>query len=164
MRRNLYVMTFLTLLGSTLALSAQSRPANGFSTASLAGRYGAQEQGDGNVSAGLGVLHYDGKGGTTRRIVVNAPAGDGSRQILVFESEGTYTVNADGTGTATYSNIISGGGTTTMTFDFVVTGTQSTWNPGRGGHQTATELFAVQREAGVTVSLVTSVQKRIAEQ
>jgi len=164
MKRIHYAMSILTLFASTAVLSAQSGHSNGFSTASLVGSYATQEQGDGSVSAGLGVVHYDGMGGTTRRIIVNAPAEQGSRRILVFESEGTYAVNADGTGTATYTNKISGGGTTTVTFDLVVTGSLSTWHPARGGRQIATELFEVQREAGVTVSLVTSVQKRIADQ
>ena len=155
---------FSAMLVSSMALSAQSRERYSFSTASLTGAYSTQEQGDGSVSAGLGVVRYDGTGKTTRRVLVNAPAENGSRRTLVFESEGTYSLNPDGTGTATYTNIISAGGMTTVTFDLVVTGTQSTWSPGRGGNRTATELFAVQREAGVTVSLVTSVQKRIADQ
>ena len=163
MRRIHYSLVLLTMLASSMAIGAESREANGFSTASLVGAYSTQEQGDGSVSAGLGIVRYDGAGKTTRRVLVNAPAANGSRRILVFESEGTYSLNPDGTGTATYTNMISGGGTTTVTFDLVVTGTQSTWSPGRGGHRTATELFAVQRDAGVTVSLVTSIQKLIAE-
>ena len=164
MRRIHHSVILLAILVSWPAVGAESREGNGFSTASLVGAYSVQEQGDGSVSAGLGVVRYDGAGKTTRRVLVNAPGANGSRRILVFESEGTYSLNPDGTGTASYTNMISGGGTTTVTFDLVVTGTQSTWSPGRGGHRTATELFAVQREAGLTVSLVTSVQKRIAEE
>jgi hypothetical protein len=156
-------LVLLAMLANSMALGAESGATKGFSAASLVGAYSTQEQGDGSVSAGLGVVYYDGAGKTTRRVLVNAPAANGSRRILVFESEGTYSLNPDGTGMATYTNMISGGGTTTVTFDLVVAGTQSTWSPGRGGHRTATELFGVQREAGVTVSLVTSIQKRIAE-
>src|SRR5262245_12448280 len=164
MRRIHHSVILLAILVSWPDVGAESREGNGFSTASLVGAYSAQEQGDGSVSAGLGVVRYDGAGKTTRRVLVNAPGANGSRRILIFESAGTYSLNPDGTGTASYTNTISGGGTTTVTFDLVVTGTQSIWSPGRGGHRTATELFAVQREAGVTVSLVTSVQKRIAEE
>ncbi len=162
--RNFYVVTWLVLLAGAASLSAESRRGGGFTMASLVGRFAAQEQGDGSVSAGLGVVHYDGKGKTTRRITVNAPAEEGGRRILVFESEGEYTVNADGTGTITYTNMISGGAVTVDTFDFVITGTRSAWIPGRGLTRIATELFAVQREAGVTVSLVTSRQKWIADE
>jgi hypothetical protein len=162
--RNVCVVALLALLAGSAGLSAQSPQNADFSTASLVGSYAAQEHGDGSVSAGLGVVHYDGKGKTTRRITVNAPAEDGGRQILVFESEGQYTVNADGTGTVTYTNAISGGAVTTDTFDFVITEATPTWIPGRRPARIAAELFAVQRQAGVTVSLITSLQKRIAEQ
>ena len=145
--------------GSTLG--AQSHRERGFSDAVLNGCYGAREQGDGAVAAGLGVVCYDGAGNTTRSLRVNAPDGAGGRRILTFTSEGEYEVHPDGTATATYTNIISEGESTTTTFDLVILGVAPSWTPGRGPRQIATELFAAQREAGVTVSLVTSIQKRI---
>jgi hypothetical protein len=161
---NYYAVALVALLVGVAGLKAQSPTTSGFSNKNLIGSYAAEEQGDGNVSAGLGIVHYDGNGNTTRRITVNAPAEGGGRRILVFESAGVYTVNPDGTGTVTYTNAISDGETTTNTFDFVITGVTTTWIPGRGNFRVATELSAAQREAGVTVSLVTSKQKRIANE
>jgi hypothetical protein len=109
------------------------------------------------------VVCYDGAGKATRSLTVNAPDGNGGRRILNFESKGVYTINRDGAGTATYTNQISNGAITTDTFDIVVTGTTLTWIPERGQSRVASEIFAVQREPGVTVSLVTSIQKRIAD-
>jgi hypothetical protein len=102
MREINYSVIFSAMLVSSMALSAQSHERYSFSTASLTGAYSTQEQGDGSVSAGLGVVRYDGTGKTTRRVLGNAPAENGSRRTLVFESEGTYSLNSDGTGTATY--------------------------------------------------------------
>lgn len=152
----------LALLVSMSGLYAQSPTASGFSNQNLLGSYAAEEHGDGSVSVGMGIVHYDGAGKATRRIIVNAPGEDGERRILVFESEGTYTVNPDGTGFVTFTNSTSPGEATTDTFDFVITAVATAWIPGTGNLRIATELFAAQREAGVTVSLVTSKQRRIA--
>ena len=148
------------LMGSAFA-SAQSSSAHRFSESDLNGCYGAREQGDGAVAAGLGVVCYDGAGNTKRSLTVNAPNGEGGRRILKFESEGSYTVEADGTGTAVYVNQISNGQMTSDTFDLMITGAATVWIPGRGFKPVATEIFGAQREAGITVSLVTSLQKRI---
>lgn len=113
-------------------VDAQSRQGRGFSDASLTGCYGTHEQGDGAVSAGLGVVCYDGNGGSTRSLTVNAPDGAGGRRILKFESTGTYSVNPNGTGAADYTNHISGAPDTMVSDDFVITGTASTWIPGKG--------------------------------
>ncbi len=153
-----------TLLVAATGLTAQTTDADSFSNASVIGTYSANERGDGSVSAGLGLVRYDGKGGTSRRITVNAPAEGGGRRLLVFEANGNYTVNNDGTGTITYVNTISGGMTSSVTFDFVITSTDIVWIPSVGRRRVATELTAVQREAGLTVSLITSVQKRIADE
>ncbi len=146
------------------AVSSAQPQSRDFSNASLVGSYAAEEQGDGSVSAGLGVVRYDGAGKAVRRITVNAPDPEGGRRILVFESDGEYTVNPDGTGSVVWVNRITGGATTTDTFDFVITGVASRWVPGRGQANVATQLFAAQREAGLTVSLVVSRQTRIADE
>lgn len=135
----------------------------GFTNASLKGFYSAQEAGDGDISAGFGIVVYDGLGKTTRQLTVNAPAEDGGRRILEFPGEGTYTVNDDGTGTATYVNTFADGATSTVHFDFVITKAEVVFPPKTPTAKVATEIFAVQREAGATVSLVTSLQKRVPE-
>lgn len=151
-----------SVLGAAPAAQAQRRQGRGFSTASLNGSYGVQESGDGSVATGLGIVEYDGTGGAVRRVKVNAPDGSGGRRLIEFESTGTYTVEADGTGTVVFTNTAPNPGAVD-TFDFVVTGSQALWVPGRGQMRVATEIYAAQREAGVTVSLVTSIQKRIAD-
>ena len=75
----------------------------------------------------------------------------------MFNSVGWYAVNADGTGTATYDNDISTGSMTRTTFDFVITEVQGISSRRRGA-KLAQAIYSVQREPGVTVSLVTNVQ------
>jgi len=150
------------VLTAASPLIAQQRAGSGFSVASLNGAYGVHESGDGSVAVGLGVIEYDGAGRASRKITVNSPDGQGGRRLLVFESTGTYTVNPDGTGTATFINSAPNPGAVD-TFDLVVTGSAVLWLPERGHSRVAVELFAAQRESGVTVSLVTSLQKRIAD-
>lgn len=163
-RKAIFAAVGLSLF--TAIVTAQTpnidRP-RGFTRASLKGFYSAQEAGDGDVSAGFGVIVYDGLGKTTRRLTVNAPGEDGGRRILEFPGGGTYTVNDDGTGTATYVNTFADGSTSTVHFDFVITKAEVVFPPKTPSAKLATEIFAVQREAGTTVSLVTSLQKRVPE-
>jgi hypothetical protein len=161
MRKFSILLAITLMLGATL-LNAAPKPDGGFDLASLNGKYGSRETGDGHISAGLGIVTYDGEGNTTRKFTVNAPDGAGGRQILIFTAVGTYSVNGDGTGVATYTTTLPGGGTTTTNFDFVITGAASAWPPGK--HQLlATEVSTAQREAGVTVKLITGTQTRIAD-
>ncbi len=162
MKMKLYAIAAAAFLLASATADAQQGRSRDFTLASLEGRYAAQEAGDGVVAVGLGVVDYDGHGSAIRKITVNAPDGEGGRQLLVFESTGVYTVNPDGTGTVIFTNTAPNPGAID-TFDFVITGSVPVWRPGRHRSLVATELFAAQREAGVTVSLVTSVQKRIAE-
>lgn len=151
---------FLTALLGAMSLTAEAKHQNTrFTNASLYGQYAVQSIGDGHVSVGLGIVHYDGNGNATRRITVNAPDGTGGRRILIFESIGEYSVNPDGTGTATFDNDISNGDMTTTTFDFVITETEGV-SPRSRGSKLAQALYSAQREAGETVSLVTNVQTR----
>ena len=108
-----------------------------------------------HTSASVGTVTYDGEGNVTRSLVVNAPdgSGNGGRRLLEFESEGTYVVNPDGTGTISVTNRISNGTTSEVTFDFVI---QESQPYGKGGQRRATKLYGVQREGGTTVSLVTT--------
>ncbi len=82
---------------------------------------------------------------------------------MEFPGEGVYTVNDDGTGTATYTNTFADGSTSIVNFDFVITRAEVVWPPKTPSVKLATEIFAVQREAGLTVSLVTSLQKHVPE-
>ncbi len=104
-------------------------------------------------------MTYDGAGNVTRSLVVNAPDGNGGRQLITFESEGTYEVHADGTGVVFLTNRIGTGSVTEVTFDFVI---QESEPNGKGGQRRATKLFGVQREPGTTVNLVTTSETLIA--
>jgi type 1 fimbria pilin len=159
MRKLLISCAAALLLGAVLPKAQPKQPA-GFDLASLNGAYGSRETGDGHISTGLGIVIYDGKGNTTRKFTVNAPDGAGGRAILQFPGVGTYTVNEDGTGVATYNTTLPDGSVAIRTFDFVITGTGSAWHPGKAS-SVATEISTAQREAGVTVKLVTGIQTRI---
>lgn len=159
--RNLSILCAMTLLLGAALLEAAPKPDTGFGLASLSGKYGSRETGDGHISAGLGIVTYDGAGNSTRKFTVNAPDGAGGRQILIFTAVGTYTLNEDGTGVATYNTTLPGGSMSTRTFDLVITGSE-TWPPGKPS-RIATQVSTAQREAGVTVKLVTGIQTRIGD-
>lgn len=161
-KRSFQVLAATMVVGILLAafsLTAEAKRSSRFTDASLNGQYAYQSIGDDHVSVGLGIVTYDGDGETTRRVTVNAPDGMGGRRLLVFNSVGWYGVNADGTGTATYDNEISTGSMTRTTFDFVITEVQRISSRRRGA-KLALAIYSVQREPGVTVSLVTNVQTR----
>ena len=146
------------LIVSASGVSAQTR--GGFTNASVQGSYSAQEEGDNRVSVGFGIVTYNGRGKTARLLTVNAPGENRARRLIQFQAEGTYSINDNGTGTATYKNTLSTGAATEVTFDLVITEARIAFLSGQRA-KLATELFAVQREAGVTVSLATSNQKRL---
>ena len=161
-KRSFQVLVATMVAGMALAaisLTAEANRPTRFTNASLNGQYAVQSIGDDHVSVGLGIVIYDGDGRTTRRVTVNAPDGTGGRRLIFFESVGSYTVNPDGTGTATYDNDISTGSMTRTTFDFVITEAQGISSRGRGA-KLAQAIHSAQREPGVTVSLVTNAQTR----
>jgi hypothetical protein len=143
---------------AVLMLAATAASAARFRESSLFGTFAAVGAGDGHTSASVGTATYDGEGNVTRSLVVNAPDGNGGRRVLLFESVGTYEVNADGTGKVFLTTTISNGATTEVSFDFVI---QESQPNGKGGQRRATKLFSVQREPGTTVSLVTSAETLI---
>ena len=154
------VLGAVLLLASVIGASAQTGHSGVFTNASLWGSYSAQSEGDNRVAVGLGIATYNGKGKTTRRLTVNAPAEDGARRLLLFQDEGTYSINEDGTGTVTYEITNSDGTVREVTWDLVITRARITFLSGQRS-KLATELFAVQREVGVAASLVTSNQQRL---
>jgi len=146
------------LLAVVISSAAQTRV--GFTNASLQGSYAAQGEGDDRVSVSFGIATYNGNGKTTRNVTVNAPGEDGERRLLQLRGTGTYSINDDGTGTATYGTTVSDGQVREVTFDLVITGARTVFLSGRRKNL-ATEVFGVQREVGVTVSLVTNTQTRL---
>jgi hypothetical protein len=151
--------TIVCAAGMLLLAAAAASAATRFRDSSLFGTYAAVGTGDDHVSASVGTATYDGAGNVTRRLLVNAPDGNGGRRLLTFESEGTYEVRPDGTGVVLLTTRIDGGATTEVTFDFVI---QESAPNGKGGQRRATKLYGVQREPGTTVTLVTSSETLIA--
>ena len=152
--RRALIVSALLLFGAGAAGAATR-----FRESNLFGTFAAVGTGDGHVSASVGTTTYDGAGGVTRSLVVNAPDGAGGRRLLTFEGVGTYEVHADGTGVIFLTNRINGGTTIQVTIDFVI---QESDPVGKGGQRRVTELYGIQREAGTTVSLVTSSETLIA--
>ena len=148
-----------SIVAAVLLLAATAASAARFRESSLFGTFAAVGLGDDHTSASVGTVTYDGEGNVTRSLVVNAPDGNGGRRLLAFESEGTYVVNADGTGVISLTNQISNGTTTEVTFDFVI---QESIPNGKGGQRRASKLYGVQREGGTTVNLVTTSETLIA--
>ena len=76
--------------------------------------------------------------------------------LLLIESVGTYIVESDGTGTIDLVNQFSSGESNTVTFDFVI----QEWEYRRRSSPVATKIFAIQRQPGLTVEVITSTMSR----
>ncbi|MCP4480327.1 MAG: hypothetical protein GY818_19770 [Planctomycetaceae bacterium] len=131
--------------------SLDKKNKSSFNQGSLYGSYGTAGRANGFQSRSVGVADFDGRGGVTRTVRINANDGDGGRRLIDLTSVGTYSVNSDGTGEIYFLNMNSSGDTTAVTYDFVIRTTES------GGGKSkllASSLEAIQREPGVTASLV----------
>lgn len=90
--------------GTLTTFIATRLPAEGtFSAASLKGRYAFTLVGEGGTlpESGLGVVNYDGAGKLSGTATVNVPSSSSRRKFLTTPFAESYTVNPDGTGTAT---------------------------------------------------------------
>jgi len=121
-----------------------------FDVGSLRGSYSSMGRADGARSVSVGVTTFDGNGGVTRFLRINANDGEGGRRLIDVSSEGSYTVSEEGVGVILFTNTI-GDSTAEVTFDFVI---RSSTRRGRGRSLVAQEVVAVQREAGITASLI----------
>ncbi|MGI9495221.1 MAG: hypothetical protein ACR2NK_04160 [Mariniblastus sp.] len=139
----------LAVEATTGSLDKKSK--SNFSQSSLLGSYGTAGRANGFQSRSVGVADFDGRGGVTRTVRINANDGSGGRRLIDLTSVGTYSVNSDGTGEIYFLNLSSSGDTTPVTYDFVIRTTES---GGGKGKLLASSLEAVQREPGVTASLV----------
>lgn len=149
----LATVTFLSQPGpleaTTGSLDKKGKP--DFSVSSLQGSYGTAGRADGYQSRSVGVANFDGRGGVNRTVRINASDGSGGRRLIDLTSVGTYSVNSDGTGEIWLMNLNSNNTVTSVTYDFVIRTTEM----GRGkGALLANSLEAVQREPGVTASLI----------
>ena len=92
-----------------------------FSAASLCGNYGAVAVYGANVARALGFEVMDGHGKITGAAFVNQPGPNDTRTVANIGISGTYTINAEGIGAMNLTIALAGGGTATVTEDFVVT-------------------------------------------
>ncbi len=92
-----------------------------FSAASLCGNYGAVAVYGANVARALGFEVMDGHGKITGAAFVNQPGPNDTRTVANIGISGTYTINAEGMGAMNLTIALAGGGTATVTEDFVVT-------------------------------------------
>ncbi len=126
-------------------------PGHGFDLGSLRGSYASVGRADGSKSVSVGVAEFDGEGGVTRFVRINASGQDGKRRLIDLTSVGLYTVDTVGVGVISFTNTFTDGSTNAVTFDFVI---RTTGKRRRHGSLPAETIFAMQREAGVTASLV----------
>lgn len=159
-RRRLYgLLNLLVLpsigfigLGSNPVLAEQLGRGNPpdrleYSPASLSGNYAFVGTYADHVAANLGVVAFDGLGTAEGSILVNQPGVNGSREIVNVTVEGTYSVNANGTGTIQFVVTFPDGRTADVTEDFVITRSER-----RGRSLLATSIFEAQRQPSVVIS------------
>lgn len=167
MRRPLVVLVIMVGLG-VVAMSAVShwndssvaRAQAGFSAASFQGTYAFVTAGGSIDEATLGILVADGNGNiTSGSLTLNVPASvlapgaPGRTVIPATVTQGSYTVNANGAGTAT-ATVNTPGGTLERSFDFVIA---------QADGSLATEIFLAQREPTLTEELGYFKLKRLSE-
>ena len=103
--------------------SAATQPP--FTVASIVGTFAWTHIGHGGQfpGAGLGVLTFDGAGRFSGTVTLNLPGEDFTNRIPDFRSSfsGSYTLNADGTGTSTTRFTLPGGSSQETSSHFVVT-------------------------------------------
>lgn len=146
---SLLLLILLILTGASKAYAQSSRP---FDNASLQGNYALIGSGGSHTAASIGTAVFDGKGHSTRSLILNAPADGQTRKIVRISSEGSYSVNADGTGQAQISNTLPDGSSFNVHLDFVIKRAEI---DRVNGTKRAIEIFAIERESGIAAQLVT---------
>jgi hypothetical protein len=148
------------LAGLVLVLgAAQSARADGiFTVASIQGSYAYANNTEGVGS--FGPMRFDGRGHVTLAIKVNLPCANPGpscqRTIADVTGAGTYKVNSDGTGVATFALKEGGQSIGTEKYDFVITGATT-----HEARLLATELFAVDQSGGLAGQLVAPTWTRV---
>jgi len=97
----------------------QSQPK--YSQASICGDYAAIATYGANIARALGTESFDGKGSLSGSAIANQPGPNSTRSLISIGLDGTYSVNADGTGKMVLTITLPGGATANVTEDFVIT-------------------------------------------
>ena len=133
----------MVLSNALLFLAAAAFAQGGFSTASIRGTYAVTGTVGANAGAVVGSCTMDGAGGFECAFTANLPGENGGRQVFPVTSSGSYTVNADGTGTVHEIELLPDGSTNEVNQDYVITDAIRL-----GSFSLATELRGVFREPG----------------
>ena len=134
----------LLLLGAS-AVHAQN--ARCYTLESLQGSFAVANSYGANVALGIQAEALDGRGNLTRTGILNQPlAGSttGQRTVGVVTSNGTYTVNCDGSGTITRLVTRPDGTTASAADDFLITEAIE-----QDGRLLATAVVDIQRDPSV---------------
>ena len=118
-----------------------------FSSASLSGSYVYSNSTDGVAS--FGIIDFDGKGGVTLDIRINARQSEGQRATTEAQGSGIFSVNGEGIGSAEIA--MTNGPTPRLDYDFVIVAADD---------GVAEEVLAVLRSGGVNGQLVQPSWKR----
>jgi hypothetical protein len=145
-----------TVPGQHVAVAAQEQR-DEWSLATLNGEFALVGTYGANVARLLGTYVVDGQGNLSGSGRINLPGPGGQRVIVDISFEGTYTVEADGTGTTSLMVTLPGGATLQTTTDFVVTKSTRL-----RGVRVATEIASAQREPSTVLggAFVTFVSTR----
>ena len=154
------------LVGVTLALgicAAHSGRADdgSFTVASLQGHYAYVNNTEGVAS--FGPMNFDGSGGVTLSETVNLPCANPGqtcdRTIADVIATGTYTVNSDGTGVATFAfKFADGTPIGTEVYDFIIDAVTR-----KGTNLLGTQVFAADRLGGLAGQLAAPTWSRVSD-
>jgi hypothetical protein len=92
-----------------------------YTLATICGNYSAIATYGANIARALGTETMDGQGNLTGSALVNQPGPNNTRAITSIGLAGTYVVNPDGTGKMVLKVTLEGGGSASVTEDFVIT-------------------------------------------
>jgi len=95
-----------------------------YSAAAICGDYSAIAIYGANIARALGHETFDGKGKLTGAALANQPGPNQTRTLTSIGINGTYSVNADGSGKEQLTITLPGGATADVTEDFVITRTK----------------------------------------
>jgi hypothetical protein len=163
LKSNRLFLLALLLAGSAAAQTPALNPACPYTAASLKGTYAVVITYAANVGLGLQMETFDGNGNVTHTGIINQPAANsttGARNVTTATSNGTYTVNCNGTGTITRILTRADGTTAPGTDDFIITAAVKN----SGQPLIATAITDAQREPSAILTggvFVTRVHTRL---
>lgn len=127
-----------------------------FTDQSLYGRYASAVTGHGGQApgAGIGIIHFQGNGTLLATTIENLPGPVFAQRLLLpFTLDGSYSVHADGTGTASFINRAPDGSVLEIDMIFVITRARTLAN----GRKLATEVSITLNDLGLNTGNVVTV-------